>query len=86
MFGIGPSHTPGTSVFKNIFEIEPAHYAVFNNYGFKSFEYWRLETKEHIDDFDTTCKKVRTLLSDSIQKQLVSDVPLCAMLSGATWP
>ena len=82
LFGIGPSHTPGTSVFKNIFEIEPAHYAVFNNYGFKSFEYWRLETKEHIDDFDTTCEKVRTLLSDSIQKQLVSDVPLCAMLSG----
>ena len=82
LFGIGPSHTPGTSIFKNIFEIEPAHYAVFNNYGFKSFEYWRLETKEHIDDFDTTCKKVRTLLSDSIQKQLVSDVPLCAMLSG----
>ena len=34
LFGIGPSHTPGTSIFKNIFEIEPAHYAVFNNYGF----------------------------------------------------
>lgn len=82
LFGIGPSHTPGTSVFKNIFEIEPAHYAVFNSYGFKSFEYWKLETKEHIDNFDTTCEKVRNLLFDSIQKQLVSDVPLCAMLSG----
>ncbi len=82
LFGIGPSHTPGTSVFKNIFEVEPAHYAVFNSYGLKSFEYWKLETKEHTDNFDTTCEKVRALLSDSIQKQLVSDVPLCAMLSG----
>ena len=41
-----------------------------------------METKEHLDDFDTTCKKVHQLLDDAIQRQLVSDVPLCAMLSG----
>lgn len=82
LFGIGPAHTPGTCIFKNIFEIKPAHYATFNKDGFKTFRYWKMETKEHIDSFEETCNKVHYLLDDSIKRQLVSDVPLCAMLSG----
>ena len=82
LFGIGPAHTPGTCVFKNIFEIKPAHFGIFNAYGFKSYRYWKMETKEHKDDFKTTCTKIHNLLDDSIKRQLVSDVPLCAMLSG----
>lgn len=82
LFGIGPAHTPGTCVFKNIFEIKPAHYATFNKDGFKTFRYWKMETKEHTDSFEETCNKVHYLLEDSIKRQLVSDVPLCAMLSG----
>ena len=82
LFGIGPAHTPGTCVFKNIFEIKPAHFGIFNEYGFKSYRYWKMETKEHKDDFETTCTKIHNLLDDAIKRQLVSDVPLCAMLSG----
>ena len=82
LFGIGPAHTPGTCVFKNIYEIKPAHYAVFNNSGFKTYRYWKMETKEHTDNFETTCSTVRFLLEDSIKRQLVCDVPLGAMLSG----
>ncbi len=82
LFGIGPAHTPGTCVFKNIFEIKPAHFGIFNAYGFKSYRYWKMKTKEHKDDFETTCTKIHNLLDDSIKRQLVSDVPLCAMLSG----
>lgn len=82
LFGIGPAHTPGNSVFKDIFEVKPAHFAVFNSDGFKNYEYWKMETREHTDDFKTTCNTVKYLLEDSIKKQLVSDVPLGAMLSG----
>ena len=82
LFGIGPAHTPGTTVFKNIYEIMPANFGIFNEYGFKTFEYWKMETKEHSDNFETTCNKIRYLLEDSIKKQLVSDVPLCSMMSG----
>ncbi len=82
LFGIGPAHTPGTTVFKNIFEIKPAHYAVYNSNGFHIERYWKLETKEHTDNFEETCEKVHYLLDDAIQRQLVSDVPLCVMLSG----
>lgn len=82
LFGIGPAHTPGTCVFKDIYELKPAHYAVFNNSGFKTFRYWKMKTKEHKDDFKQTCTTVHQLLDDAIKRQLVSDVPLCAMLSG----
>ena len=34
LLGIGPAHTPGTSVFKNIYEIKPAHFAVFSKKRF----------------------------------------------------
>ena len=45
-------------------------------------EYWKLETKEHTDDLETTSEKIKFLLQDSIERQLVSDVPLCCLLSG----
>ena len=82
LFGIGPAHTPGTTIFKNIYEIKPAHYAVFNEYGFKTKRYWKLISKPHTDSFGTTCDKVKFLLNDAITRQLVSDVPLCTFLSG----
>lgn len=82
LFGIGPAHTPGTTVFKNIFEIKPAHFAIFNKSGLHIQKYWSLVSKPHTDSFGTTCKKIHSLLDDSIQRQLVSDVPLCMMLSG----
>ena len=82
LFGIGPAHTPGTSIFKNIYEIKPAHFAIYSKSGLHIERYWKLETKEHTDNFEQTCEKVNFLLDDAIQRQLVSDVPLCVMLSG----
>ena len=41
-----------------------------------------MESKPHTDDFNKTCYKIKHLLNDAISRQLVSDVPLCAMLSG----
>lgn len=82
MFGIGPAHTPGTTVFKDIFEIKPAHFGIFNHSGLHLERYWKLTSKKHTDNFEQTCEKVKFLLNDAITKQLVSDVPLCTFLSG----
>ena len=82
VFGLGPAHTPGNGIFKNIHELKPASYLIFNESGIHVDKYWKLKSKEHTDDFDTTCDKVKTLLMDSIQRQLCSDVPLCTFLSG----
>ena len=82
LFGIGPSHTPGTSIFKNIYELRPAHCAIFNSSGLHIERYWKLKSEKHTDSLGTTCSKVKFLLNDAITRQLVSDVPLCTFLSG----
>ncbi len=82
LFGLGPAHTPGNGIFKNIKELKPAHFLLFNKYGIHLEQYWKLESTPHTDDFNTTCETVQYLLEDSIKRQLVSDVPLCSMLSG----
>jgi len=50
--------------------------------GFKTSPYWSLKACEHCDDEKSTVEKTRQLVTDAIQRQLVSDVPLCTMLSG----
>ena len=82
LFGIGPAHTPGTTIFKDIFEIKPAHFAIFNSYGLKTQRYWKLKSEEHTDSLGKTCEHVKYLLEDSITRQLVSDMPICTFLSG----
>ncbi|HJJ04597.1 MAG TPA: asparagine synthase (glutamine-hydrolyzing) [Clostridiaceae bacterium] len=82
LFGLGPSHTPGHGIFKDIHELKPASYGVFNSSGLHVEKYWSLVSLPHKDSFGTTCDKVRFLLEDSIRRQLVSDVPLCTFLSG----
>ena len=56
LLGIGPSHTPGTTIFKNIYELKPAHFAVFNEYGLKVKRYWKLQSEEHTDNLSQTCE------------------------------
>lgn len=82
LFGIGPAHTPGTTIFKNIHELKPAHFAVFNESGLRIKRYWKLKSEKHNDNFKETCEKLKYLLKDSITRQLVSDMPLCTFLSG----
>jgi asparagine synthase (glutamine-hydrolysing) len=50
--------------------------------GINKRTYWRLESKKHTDDLETTVGTVRTLLDDIVKRQLVSDVPECVLLSG----
>lgn len=82
LFGIGPAHTPGTTIFKDIFELKPAHYGIYNSSGLHIERYWKLHSRPHTDNLEQTCEKTKYLLNDAITKQLVSDVPLCTFLSG----
>ena len=78
----GPAHTPGLTLFKDINELKPAHFIVFNKSGIHAERYWKLESKEHKDSFGKTCSTIKELLEDSISKQLDLDTPFCTMLSG----
>jgi asparagine synthase (glutamine-hydrolysing) len=82
IFGLGPAHTPGLGVFREIFELRPGSLLLYDQNGIKIQKYWGLDSKPHFDDLDTTALRVRELLEDSIKRQLVSDVPVCTLLSG----
>lgn len=82
IFALGPSRTPGNGVFCGINEVKPGHYLIYNKDGFRIIKYWDLESRPHEDDLDTTISKVRDLIISAIERQLVSDVPLCTFLSG----
>ncbi len=79
---LGPGRTPGCGVFKGIKELRAGESAFFDCNGIKISRYWQLRAKEHTDDFETTAETVQFLVTDSIKRQLVSDVELGTFLSG----
>jgi len=81
LLGLGPSLTPGRTIYKNIYALRPGHYLYFDDH-LKISRYYQLKDKVHTDDFETSVARVRALVIDSIQKQLLSDVPVSTMLSG----
>ena len=78
----GPGRTPGCGVFKDIFELPPAYRGYFGEGGLKTERYWSLRAKEHTDSLEDTIAAVRYLVTDAIERQLVSDVPIGTFLSG----
>lgn len=82
IFVMGPSRTPGHGVFKGIYEVRPGHCALYNRGGLRLWRYWSLDSRPHEDDLPATAQKVRDLLKDAVERQLVADVPVCAFLSG----
>lgn len=79
---IGPARTPGHGIFKDICELRPGHMLTFDRSGTHISAYWKLESQEHEDDIKTTMETIRGILEDAVKRQLVSDVPLCTLLSG----
>ncbi len=82
LFGLGPSHSPGTGVLKGIRELRPAHAMKLSREGMKIWRYWDVKSAEHQDSLEETAEKVRYLVKDAVIRQLVSDVPLATFLSG----
>ena len=82
IFFLGPARTPSCGVFKGVFELNPGECAVYKNGRLRRRTYFSLEAREHTDNEQETIEKTRALLTDAVQRQLVSDVPLCLFLSG----
>ena len=74
--------TPGRVPLRGMFEVKPGHIVRVGRDGLREHCYWRLEAREHTDDMRTTIATVRGLLEEIVAEQMVSDVPLCALLSG----
>ncbi|KYF95072.1 hypothetical protein BE17_27765, partial [Sorangium cellulosum] len=76
------TRTPGNAVFRGMREVRPGHVVHVRREGVAERRYWALESRPHTDDLPTTIRTVRELLEDIVARQLISDVPLCTLLSG----
>ncbi len=79
---IGPGRTPGSGVFRDVYELRPGECAVFEDSGLNKHRYWQLYDRVHSDSPEQTVRRVRELVTDAIRRQLVSDVPVGTFLSG----
>lgn len=77
-----PIKTPGLAVWKGMREVKPGTVVTVDERGIHERTYWRLESRPHTDDEETTVRRVRELLDDIVRRQLVADVPKCVLLSG----
>lgn len=73
---------PETAVWRGMRQVRPGGLVVVDAAGVRPKTYWRLDGRQHADDLPRAIETVRELLSTAVSRQLVADVPLCALLSG----
>ncbi|WP_372670568.1 asparagine synthase (glutamine-hydrolyzing) [Amycolatopsis kentuckyensis] len=78
----GFTKRPGWSLWKDMEEVQPGTIVTVSREGIKTRTYWKLDAKKHTDDQETTVARVRELMTDIVNRQLVADVPRCVLLSG----
>ncbi len=82
IFGLFPSRTEGNGVFHNVKEIKQAHHGKFTINGFKEERYWNVKSERFDMTYEESKEYVRYLVTDSIKRQMMADVPISTFLSG----
>lgn len=78
-----PVTLSGSGIFSDICELKPAWCGEYKTDGGLSLrQYWHLEAKPWVGTAEDAAQEVSELLSDAVDRQTVSDVPLCTFLSG----
>lgn len=70
------------SIFKNIVKLMPGHFLIYKNNKIKIKKYWDVKKYGFYDNFNDSKSKLLSLMSDSVEKRMISDVPLGVFLSG----
>ncbi|OFW52272.1 MAG: asparagine synthase (glutamine-hydrolyzing), partial [Actinobacteria bacterium RBG_13_35_12] len=70
------------TMFKNIHKLRQGHYAIFRNGNLQIQKYWDLKFKPEITDEEEAADRIFAALEKSVQRRLISDVPLGVFLSG----
>lgn len=80
------NYLPGTmSLIEGVKKLEPGHYLTIANQQIKKQGFWKLENKPDQDlTYSKTKDNLVSVLEQSVQKRLMSDVPLGSFLSGGT--
>lgn len=82
LIALGPAHTPGKTYFKDIFELEAGHYAIFKDNKLTINKYWDLKEKKLLDSDEEIILNSKELVIDSVKKQISGTNKMASMLSG----
>jgi len=81
LFG-GFLNVPGFTLYRDIAELPPASTLTLDSRGRRIRKFWALKSAPHADSLEVTVETIRSLLVDTVKRQLIADVPVVTMLSG----
>lgn len=73
---------PHETIYSNIHVLPPASKLTYNKGKVRIETYWALPETNNTIGIDDAVQQFKTLLTNAVEKQLVSDVPIGAFLSG----
>jgi len=82
---LGPGRSPGATVFRDIRELKPGHWAAYSKtQGLTLCNYWQLRAKHHNESFSDTAAQIGSMLKDAVARQSVTpkNTKLGTLLSG----
>ena len=79
---LGPARKPESGIFSGIRALPPGSALRLSESTFSEKVYWKPFAEQHVENLEETAEHLKLLITDSIRRQLVSDVPLCTFLSG----
>lgn len=79
---LGPAHTPGITLFRDIKEVKPGHFVKVSANGFIENMYWELKALPHTDSYQETIDKTSHLVKKAILQQAKPISEIGCLLSG----
>ncbi len=81
---LAPVTLPESGVFRDVKKLLPGQCGWLDegDTTLRTRTYWKLVPHAFAGDRDTAVATVRELMTDAVRRQMVSDVPLCTLLSG----
>ncbi|REC80212.1 asparagine synthase (glutamine-hydrolyzing) [Chryseobacterium elymi] len=73
---------PHKTIYKNIFNLKPAHTLVYKGGKIDIKPYWTIPAETSKLSMDESIEKFKYLLDNAVKKQMVADVPIGSFLSG----
>jgi asparagine synthase (glutamine-hydrolyzing) len=71
------------TIFENVHQVSPGHYALIKDNVLTEYEYWRPQVEiNNSISYNDALQVTHDLVTKSVVKRLISDVPLGAFLSG----
>ena len=82
LLGMGPSHSKGKTIYKDIYELPPGHYLKYDGKDLVITEYYRIPAYNYKKSYNDTVIMIKDLVEKAIKRELISDVDASAFLSG----